>query len=168
MRLIVCLMAATVTAAMTAPSVRADIGAHVYTKAVAVHGVIRGWSNGSGMPLYLVPEHLAERPYTCKWRGHRAYCRPQVRRPPRAPYVLLGRLRPIGMLRGQKFAFRVPRVIPGRHQLVIWCRSCGGSLILAGQTLQGEVLRIFPAGTDRPAKWLHLRLLEGISPHALS
>jgi hypothetical protein len=120
----------------------ADVGLTITTLNVCPAGVLRGHGNGSGFPVYLVPESRAPRPFRCHGNG---YCVPRSRRPPGKgkPYVLLGRLR---RTRSnyvlQDFAFRVPAVAPGRYQVVLWCRQCGGSLILAGSTFHGQVVKI--------------------------
>jgi hypothetical protein len=116
----------------------ADYGIRVTTSVVRVGGVLRGVGNAPGMPVYLVPESRAPRPFLC--HGGKGYCSPRTRRPPATPYVLLGRF-PDRKKYGP-FAFRVPRVAPGRYQVVFWCRVCGGSLILAGGTLHGQVISI--------------------------
>ena len=40
--------------------------------------------------------------------------------------------------------FRVPHVRPGRYAVAIWCRRCGGNLILAGSTGLGQVVTVLP------------------------
>ena len=83
------------------------------------------------MPFYLVPRRLAPDDGT------------RVRRPPRRPYVFLGRLRRTrNPYETQHFRFRVPRVRPGKYKVVIWCRPCGGTLILAGPTGFGQTVTV--------------------------
>jgi hypothetical protein len=119
---------------------QADIGVTITTLTVRVDGILRGFGNASGMPVYLVPERNAPRPFLC--RGGRAYCAPRSWHPPGRPYVLVGRLRPRADYLRQRFAFRVPRVAPGRYQVAVWCRPCGWRLLLAGATLYGQVVRV--------------------------
>jgi hypothetical protein len=42
----------------------------------------------------------------------------------------------------QRFRFRVPRTKPGAYKVVVWCRPCGGSLILAGSTIEGQTVLV--------------------------
>jgi hypothetical protein len=121
---------------------QADVGLTITTLSVRSGGILRGYGSGSGMPVYLVLESRAPRPIRCHGNG---YCAPGSRRPPGKgrPYVLLGHL---GHTRSdyvrQRFAFRVPAIRPGRYQVVLWCRPCGSTLILAGWTLYGQVVTI--------------------------
>ena len=138
------LLALSGVALALAPAAHGDVGLRLETKVTRVGGTIRGWGFGSGMRVYLVPKRFAPIPRRC---GANAICPPRVRRPPGRPYVLLGRLRwtrPVN--RRQRFRFTVPRVRPGRYQVVLYCPPCyrgrGGSLILSGETLEGEVVRI--------------------------
>ena len=120
---------------------RADLGLTITTLRVHSGGMLRGYGNASGMPVYLVPESRAPRPFRCHGGGD--YCTPRSRRPPRGPYRLLGYLRRTKTLwLRQRFAFRVPRVRPGRYQVVFWCKPCGRTLILAGSTLHGQVVTV--------------------------
>jgi hypothetical protein len=119
----------------------ADLGLTITTLNVRSTGVLRGYGNASGMPVYLIPESRAPRPFRC--RGGTAYCAPHSWHPPGKPYVLLGYLRrthPTYLRR--RFAFRLPGVSPGRYQVVFWCKPCGRTLILAGSTLHGQVVTV--------------------------
>jgi hypothetical protein len=130
-------IAAALVAAGTA---RADVYVIVTTTTVHVGGFLRGTGDGSGLPFYLVP--YARRPLVSRC-GVNALCAARTRRAPRAPYVYLGRLRKTRDFYAlQRFRFRVPRVRPGRYAVVIWCRPCGGSLILAGATARGQVVTV--------------------------
>jgi hypothetical protein len=120
---------------------QADLGLTITTLNVHSGGILRGYGNASGMPVYLVPESRAPRPFRC--RGGTAYCTPHSWHRPGKPYVLLGYLRrthPPYMR--QRFAFRLPGVSPGRYQVVFWCKPCGRTLILAGATLHGQVVMV--------------------------
>jgi hypothetical protein len=126
---------------MFAAAARADIGLTITTLDVHVGGVLRGFGNASGMPIYLVPESAAPRPIRC--HDGQAYCPPRSWHPPGRPYVLLGRLRRTARSYArQRFAFRVPQVEPGRYQIAIWCQPCGRRLLLAGATLHGQVVTV--------------------------
>lgn len=120
---------------------QADVGLTLTTLNIRTGGILRGHGSGSGMPVYLVPEGRAPRPFRC--HGGRDYCTPHSWHPPGKPYVLLGHLRGTrSQYTRQRFAFRVPAVVSGRYQVVLWCRPCGRTLILAGSTLHGQVVTI--------------------------
>ena len=71
-------------------------------------------------------------------------CSPQIRRRPGPPnYTPLGsfRTKP-GPQSDQRFRFRVPRVKRGAYKVVVWCRPCGGSLILAGARIEGQTVLV--------------------------
>jgi hypothetical protein len=124
-----------------AAAARADIGLTITTLEVRAGGVLRGFGNASGMPVYLVPESSAPRPIPCD--SGRAYCAPRSWHRPGRPYVLLGHLRNGGRrYTRQRFAFRVPHVPPGRYQVAVWCQPCGRRLLLAGATLHGQVVTV--------------------------
>ena len=128
-----------------AAAAHADVGLRLRAKVVHTRGMIEGWAWGSGLRVYLVPNRFAPLPYSC---GRNAICRPRATRPPRRPYVVLGRLRRTRpFIRRQRFRFPVPRrVRPGLYRVVLYCPPCyrgrGGSLIVSGETLKGDVLRI--------------------------
>lgn len=124
-----------VVALSVVPVARAYVGLVVDQKSVPVGGVITGIGWGTGWtPVFLVPIAVAPRPYAC---GRNAICRPQSRARPGPPfYFLLDSFRAT-LDADQRFRFRVPRVKRGAYKVVVWCRPCGGSLILAGRTLEG-------------------------------
>jgi hypothetical protein len=123
--------------ALTTPgSAHADVGARLDTTTVSVGQLLRGWGS-AGMPLYLVDERRAPRPFSCM--GGRGVCAPQSERPTRPRFVFLGKI-----LRSGTIALRVPAVPAGRYQVVLWCRPCGSSLILAGATMYGQVVTVRP------------------------
>ena len=127
---------------LAAPAAHADVGATIADTTVHQGGYLRGTGNGSGLPLYLVPERNAPLLYRCHGNG---FCSPRTKRPPRRPYVFLGRLRRThDFYAKQHFRFRVPMVRPGRYKVVMWCRPCGGSLILAGSTRFGQTVTVLP------------------------
>jgi hypothetical protein len=129
-----------------APAAEADIGVRLSTKDVHVGGTLRGWSNGRGFPVYIVPSALAPKRYSCH-KGT-AICEPRSKRPPGKPFVLLGRVPgKAGDYGKQWFAFRVPRVRPGLYRVFIYCRPCGHSLIQSGSGVEGETIRIRPAAS---------------------
>jgi hypothetical protein len=126
---------------VAAKAAQADLGLTITTLSVRSYGILRGYGNASGMPVYLVPESRAPRPFRC--RGGTAYCEPHSWHPPGKPYVLLGYLRRTHpMYQRRRFAFRLQGVSPGRYQVVFWCKPCGQTLILAGSTLQGQVAMV--------------------------
>lgn len=120
---------------------RADIGLHVDQASIRVGGLLTGWGNGSRMPIFLVPVAVAPRPFAC---GRNAICTPQSRARPGPPfYTLLGWLRATpNRCAKQRFRFRVPLVKRGAYKVVVWCRACGGSLILAGSTIEGQTVLV--------------------------
>jgi hypothetical protein len=125
---------------LAAPAL-ADFGLTITTLSVRSGGLLRGYGNAVGMPVYLVPESRAPRPFSC--HGGSGLCPPRSVRPPGKPYVFVGRLPgryTPRTVRRVRFAFRVPTVPSGRYQVVFWCRQCGGSLLLAGATLHGQVI----------------------------
>jgi hypothetical protein len=120
---------------------QADFGLTITTLNVRIGGILRGHGNAVGMPVYFVPESRAPRPFSC--HGGQGLCPPRSARPPGKPYVLLGHLPgrySPRTVRRVRFAFRVPTVPSGRYQVVFWCKPCGGSLLLAGATLYGQVV----------------------------
>jgi hypothetical protein len=120
---------------------QAEVGLTLTTLNVRTGSILRGYGSGSGMPVYLVPERRAPRPFRC--HGGKDYCTPRSWRPPGKPYVLLGHLRHTrSAYARQRFAFRVPAAAPGRYQVVLWCRPCGRTLLLAGSTLHGQVVTV--------------------------
>jgi hypothetical protein len=66
------------------PSARADVG--IVLSKLVVHrcGWIRGTGEGSGLPVYLVQTRFAPR--------RKRPSEPRSARPPRPPFILLGRL----------------------------------------------------------------------------
>jgi hypothetical protein len=128
------------------PAAEADIGVRLSTKDVHVGGILRGWSNGRGFPVYIVPSALAPKNYAC--RKGTAICAPTAKRPPGKPFVLLGRVPGRAGDYGKRwFAFRVPRVRPGLYRVFIYCRPCGRSLIQSGSRVEGETIRVRPAAS---------------------
>ncbi|MFL5964718.1 MAG: hypothetical protein ACJ757_17725 [Gaiellaceae bacterium] len=123
------------------PVARGDIFFVIDQKSVRVAGLLTGSGNGSGMPIFLVPVAIAPRPFAC---GPKAVCSPQIRsRPGPRNYARLGsfRTKP-GPQADQCFRFRVPHVKRGAYKVVVWCRACGGSLILAGGTIEGQTVLV--------------------------
>jgi hypothetical protein len=110
------------TALTAASTARADIGLRLASWTVHVGGTLRGWSNGSGFPVYIVPSQLAPRRYAC--HGGRAICEPTSRRPPGFPFVFVGRVpgRYAHYAR-HRFAFRIPQLRPGLYRVFIYCRD---------------------------------------------
>jgi hypothetical protein len=134
---------ATVAALAGASTARGDIGIRLTTNVVHVGGTLRGWSNGSAFPVYIVPSALAPRRFTC--HHGTAICEPTVKRLPGPPFVLLGRIpgRYAHYAR-HNFAFRIPRIRSGRYRVFIYCRPCGRSLIQSGARIEGETIQVLP------------------------
>jgi hypothetical protein len=129
------------SALLLAGDARADIGLRVTTKVVYVGGKLRGWSNGSGFPVYIVPSSLAPKRYSC--HGGTAICEPTSRRPPGRPFVLIGRVPgKFADYAHHRFAFTVPAVRPGLYRAFVYCRPCNGGLIQSGDRIEGETISV--------------------------
>jgi len=130
---------------LVAPAASADVGVNPTTKVVPLGGVIRGWGDGSGMAVYLVPAAAGPKRHSC---GANGICEPTAGRPPGKPFILLGHLRrTTNIYARQSFSFAVsPRLSPGLYRIYLYCRPCGNSLIQSGGRLEGETIRI----TARP------------------
>ena len=91
------------------------------------------------MPVYLVPADRAPRLHRCQTPRGTSYCYRRSKRPPGPPYILLGRIprATTSTYTPRPFAFRVPAVVEGRYGVVLWCKSCRGSLFLAGESARG-------------------------------
>ena len=128
-----------ITSLVLVDDARADFGLKVKTANVRIGGTLRGQGNGGGMPVYLVPASRAPRVFRCRTPRGPTYCYRRTRKPPRAPYVLLGRMPRdrTSAFAPRPFAFRVPAVAPGRYGVVLWCKTCRGSLFLAGESTRG-------------------------------
>jgi hypothetical protein len=134
---------AAVVALVGTSTARGDIGIRLSATVVHVGGTLRGWSNGSGFPVYIVPSALAPRRYAC--HDGKAICEPTSKRAPGAPFVFLGRIPGrYGQYARHHFAFRIPRIRPGRYRVFIYCRPCGRSLIQSGARLEGETIQLLP------------------------
>jgi hypothetical protein len=120
-------------ALVLAPAAYTDIYVVIANTTVHRGGSLLGTGDGSRMPVYLVPKRLAP-----------AYG-DRLKHPPRRPYIFLGRLRRTrNFYATQHFHFRVPKVRPGKYKIVIWCRPCGRTLILAGPTGFGQTVTVLP------------------------
>ena len=99
----------------------ADVLITLTTYNLPRHGVVRGHGSGSGMPVYIVP--LRDAPHR-SIRNGTSY-EPQVKHPPRAPFVLLGHLRAYkDVFKNQAFAFRIPATLkPGLYRIYLYCRA---------------------------------------------
>ncbi len=126
--------------ALAAPAA-ADVGLNLTLLRVRTGGWIYATSNASGMPVYLVPSSLAPAPYhRCHGNG---VCPPISRRPPGPPFVLLGRVPgKIGAYARHSVRFRVPHLAAGSYRVFLYCRPCGGSMLVSGATLRGQTLRV--------------------------
>ncbi len=119
----------------------ADVLITLITFNLPQHGIVRGHGSGSGMPVYIVPAKDAPHRYQPNGTSHE----PRIKHAPRAPFVLLGRLHAYrDTFKNQAFAFRIPSSIkPGLYRVFLYCRACGGSLIVSGLTYSGQVLRVY-------------------------
>jgi hypothetical protein len=119
------------------PVAHADLFFVVNQKTVKIGGVLTGDGNGGGMPVLLVPAAIAPLPFAC---GRNALCTPQSALRPGPPnYIPLGNFHTKARTE-QGFRLRVPHVKPGAYKVVVWCRPCGGSLILAGNHLHQNLI----------------------------
>jgi hypothetical protein len=127
----------------------ADVGL-ILRRATAHPGAAMTVWGGCYEPIYLVPESFAR------------VTLPEAHPPTRQPYRLLGRtsctrrMHYVGSYPAGDWAswsgllrFRVPRVLPGRYQLVVYCASCrrgpGGTLVVNNWLWRGSK-RIGPTG----------------------
>jgi hypothetical protein len=137
------LIVACAAALVTAGSASAAIFIRLQTTVARPGGVIRIVANTSAMPLYALP--VARIP-SCMRSGecmklmHTAAA-------PRAPFVFLGRTpgRSGGFMPVRAFRLKLPLALEhGSYKVFVWCRPCGGTLIVAGTTDAGQTLRIEP------------------------
>ena len=126
--------------ALAAPAA-ADVGIDLTVLKARSGGWLYATSNASGMPVYLIRSALSPAPWArCHGNG---VCSPRTRRPPRAPFVRLGRVPGTsGEIARHTFRLRLPQVPAGRYRVFLYCRACGGSLLVSGQTLRGQTLTI--------------------------
>ena len=106
------------------------------------HGVLRVLGNGAHMPLYALP---AARMPCARFGTCSATPIHRDAPPRRKPFVFLGYTP--GATRGfmpvRRFPIRLPRALrPGRYKVFVWCKMCGGSLIVAGDNQSGQTLRV--------------------------
>jgi hypothetical protein len=131
----------TITLAMATP---ADAAIFIRLTTTTVHrgGVLQLVGNADHMPLYGLPSARmpCARYGTCSGAPiHRGAA-------PKRPFVFLGYTRrvPSGAASAAS-AVRLPRaVLPGRYKVFVWCKSCGGSLLIAGRDSSGQTLRVLP------------------------
>jgi hypothetical protein len=119
---------------------RASAAIFVRLTTTTVHrgGVLRLVGNTSHMSLYALPaaQMRCARYGTCSGAPiHRTT-------PPKRPFVFLATT-PSGPTRTRGFAVRLPATLrPGQYKIFVWCKSCGGSLIVAGRDSSGQTLRV--------------------------
>lgn len=141
-RLAVPVAAVAVALAAAAPATAA-IFIVLTTTTVHRGGVVQFEGNAKHMPLYALPAARmpCARHGTCPMAPiHRA-------RRPKRPFVFLGYApaAPRGSIRTRTFTIPLPRTLrPGRYKVFVWCRACGGSLIVAGGDSSGQTLRVLP------------------------
>lgn len=122
-------------AALATPAVGA-LFIKLVTTRVHRGGVVRVIGNAAHLGVYALPaRRLPCAKYnTCPAPIHRTT-------PPRAPFIFLGYTPGStgGLTSVRRFAIRVPRTLhPGPYFVFVWCRSCGGSLIVAGSDPSGR------------------------------
>lgn len=137
------LIIACIAALITAGSATAAIVIRLQTTLAHPAGVIRVVGNASAMTLYALPVARIPpcmRSGECMTLMHTAVA-------PRAPFVFLGRTpgRSVGVAPVRAFSLKLPLALePGSYKVFVWCRPCGGTLIVAGTTDAGQTLRIVP------------------------
>jgi hypothetical protein len=125
-----------VMAVAAAPAVGA-VFIRVTTLRVHTGGVARLVGDATRMPLFALPASRmpCAKYNTCVGPIHRA------KEPTRSPFVFLGYTpgATTGMIRPRLFSLRLPRALhAGKYVVFVWCRSCGGSLIVAGSDPSGQ------------------------------
>jgi hypothetical protein len=135
------LIAVLAVALATATAAAAAIFIGLGTATASRGGIVPLVGNADHMPLYALP--IARMP--CARYGTCPVAPIHLAAPPKRPFVFLGytpagdRSRPPT----RAFAIRLPRALrPGRYKVFVWCRPCGGSLIIAGRDSSGQTLRV--------------------------
>jgi hypothetical protein len=126
---------------------QADVGVDVVTKVVPAGGAIRVRTT-AGLPVYAVPAAYAPRRHRCR---RNAICEPTTPDAPGPPFVRLGavpRLRDPYARR--TVDLRVPRgLAPGPYRVFVYCAPCGRTLIVSGDRVAGETIRVLARPTPR-------------------
>jgi hypothetical protein len=151
-----CIFVVAALTALTLASVAAaDVGL-ILRRASAQPGTVMTVWGGCHQPIYLVLEAFARR------RGFHFFALPVDGPPTTRPFRFLGRTSCAGRMhyvgnypRGDwaswsgLLRFRVPRIRPGRYDLVVYCASCrrgpGGTLVVNNWLWRGSK-RIGPTG----------------------
>jgi hypothetical protein len=126
-----------IAVAVAAAPAAAAVFIRVTTLRVHVGGVVHLVGDAARMPLFALP---ASRMPCAKY----GICTGPLRRakaPTRAPFVFLGYTpgATTRMTEPHAFAIRLRRALrPGKYVVFVWCRSCGGSLIVAGSDPSGQ------------------------------
>jgi hypothetical protein len=119
---------------------QADVGVDVVTKVVPAGGAIRVRTT-AGLPVYAIPAAYAPRRHRCR---RNAICEPTTPGAPGPPFVRLGavpRLRDPYARR--TVDLRVPRgLAPGAYRVFVYCAPCGRTLIVSGDRVAGETIRV--------------------------
>lgn len=141
MRRLALVPAALAVALALTTSAEAAIFIRLATTTARRGGALEVTGNASHMPLYALPAARmpCARYGTCSGPIHREV-------PPRPPFVFIGYTPNVGgAIRTRAFAIRLPRALaPGRYKVFVWCKRCGGSLIVAGTDSSGQTLRVRP------------------------
>jgi hypothetical protein len=153
-RALVGLVLAPLLALALASVAAADVGL-IVRRASAPPGTLMTVWGGCRLPVYLVPQSIARR-WGLSW-----FALPVARPPTGRPFRLLGRTSCTGRMHyvgdypdgdwsswSGRLRFRVPRVRPGRYELVVYCASCrrgsGGTLVVNNWLWRGSK-RVGPA-----------------------
>jgi len=128
-----------VIAALTAAA-SATAAVFVLLRTTTVHrgGVVRLVGSADRLPLYVLPvaRYPCARTNTCTEPLHRTS-------PPKRPYFFIGRAPAASA--GRAFRLRLPEAVrPGNYKVFVWCKRCGGSLIVAGRDASGQTLHVIP------------------------
>jgi hypothetical protein len=127
-----------IVVAALAAAASATAAVFVLLRTTTVHrgGVVRLVGYAHRLPLYVLPaaRYPCARTNACTAPIHRAS-------PPKLPYILIGRAPAESGARA--FRLRLPEAVrPGRYKVFVWCKRCGGSLLIAGSDDSGQTLHV--------------------------
>jgi hypothetical protein len=135
------LIAVLVVALATATAAGAAIFLRLGTVSANRGGIVQLVGNADHMPLYALPN--ARMP--CARHNTCPAAPIHLAAPPKRPFVFLGHTPDVDRLLPPTRAFqiRLPRALrPGLYKVFVWCRPCGGSLIIVGRDSSGQTLRV--------------------------
>ena len=125
-----------VAALVAAASATAAVFVRLTTTTVQRGGVVRFVGYVGRLPIYVLPasRYPCAQTATCMGPLHRAS-------PTKRPYVFIGRAPAAKAERA--FRLRLPKgVRPGSYKVFVWCKRCGGSLLIAGSDDNGQTLHV--------------------------